>query len=479
MNRLTVQQRKMVYATIAVLLLIPIILLGAPASRSAGAASGARSWLAYSRDVNDLGEASLGDVDPTSATMNLVLLGMRGVAASVLWSQADDFKEKKNFSELEQTVESIILLQPHFKAVWRFQAWNLAYNVSAECDDVKDRYHWVKRGAKFLQRGVARNRLVPELYFDTGTFLGQKLGTADERESYREFFLHDPDEQRWRGGPDEEINPRGQDHYLVAGDWYKQANACLEKKGVEQHIMDLGLFIAYPYRSLMNYAKDLQKYGLKGELDVMSPEQLNTAYQEWARQVRAAWDNAYDQWTNIYGRQKFDSAGFGIMVLENDAAGLKELRELAKAENVSFEQKVEWQERYRKLTSYPYWKLHCDIERRESMTQARYQLAEGRRLYRDVQDFEGARQHLEQGMLALAQVIQEYQVSDETNIMVSDEEETIEEALKAIIIWRQVMDLLGQKIPDHYPLQELWESPQLQSQREELTTRFQQWNGTL
>jgi hypothetical protein len=82
-------------------------------------------------------------------------------------------------------------------------------------------------------------------------------------------------------------------------------------------------------------------------------------------------------------------------------------------------------------------------------------------------------------MLALAQVIQEYQVSDETNIMVSDEEETIEEALKAIIIWRQVMDLLGQKIPDHYPLQELWESPQLQSQREELTTRFQQWNGTL
>jgi hypothetical protein len=167
------------------------------------------------------------------------------------------------------------------------------------------------------------------------------------------------------------------------------------------------------------------------------------------------------------------------MVLENDAAGLKELRELAKAENVSFEQKVEWQERYRKLTSYPYWKLHCDIERRESMTQARYQLAEGRRLYRDVQDFEGARQHLEQGMLALAQVIQEYQVSDETNIMVSDEEETIEEALKAIIIWRQVMDLLGQKIPDHYPLQELWESPQLQSQREELTTRFQQWNGTL
>jgi hypothetical protein len=476
MNQLTVRQRKILYASVAVVLLIPIILLGAPASSTSG---GTRGFLAQSREKHDLGEASLGDVDPTSATMNLVLLGMRGVAASVLWSKADEYKDKKNFSQLEQTVESIILLQPHFKSVWRFQAWNLGYNVSAECDAVADRYYWVKRGAKFMMRGVSRNRQVPELYFDTGTFLGNKLGTADEKESYRKFFLTDPDEARWKGGPDEEINPKRQAHYLVAREWYQSANDLLEQKGVEQHIMDLALFIAYPYRSLMAHAQEMQKEGVQADLDSMTPAQVEAAYQEWSKQVRAAWDQAYSDWTNIYGRRKFLSAGFGVLVLENDEAGLKELADIAKTEDVTFEQKREWQDRYRKLTSYPYWKLHCDIEKRESMTQARYHLAEGRRLYREVQDFDAARAHLEQGIAQLALVIREYQVNATTNLVVADEEEIIEEALKAIIIWRQVMEMLGQPIPEKYPLQELWEIPDLQSQRDDLMLRFQQWNGTL
>ncbi|SFI34124.1 hypothetical protein [Planctomicrobium piriforme] len=476
MNQLTVGQRKMIYAGTAVVLLIPIILLGAPASKSGG---GTPAWLAQSREKNDLGEASLGDVDPTSATMNLVLLGMRGVAASVLWSKADEYKDKKNFSQLEQTVESIILLQPHFKSVWRYQAWNLAYNVSNECDAVADRFYWVKRGAKFLQRGVARNRLVPELYFDMGTFVGNKLGNADEKQTYRKFFRVDPDEARWKGGPDEEINPKGEDNYLVARDWYERANKVLENKGVEQHTMDLALFLAYPYRSLMSYAQVMQKDGVQADLDSMTPEQVKTAYMEWAKTVRGAWDQAYDEWTNIYGRRKFASAGFGTLLLENDESGLKELAEIAKEENVTYEQKKEWQDRYRKLTSYPYWKLHCDIEKRETMTQARYHLAEGRRLYREVQDFDAARANLEQGLGELAQVVREYQVNAETNLVVSDEEEIIEEALKAIIIWRQVMELLGQPIPENYPLKELWVIPELQGQRDELQLRFQQWNGTL
>jgi len=479
MNRLTVQQRKMVYAGTALLLLIPIILLGAPSSQTAGAVkTGRQSWLAYSRDVHDLGEASLGDVDPTSATMNLVLLGMRGVAASVLWNQADYLKERKKFTELAETVESIILLQPHFKTVWRFQAWTLAYNVSAECDAVEDRYFWVKRGAKFLKRGVARNRMMAELPFDMGTFLGTKIGLADEHEAYQEFFLHDPD-PRWEGGPDEEINPDGKDHYLVARDWYLQANDLLLNKKVQQHTMDVALFLAYPYRSLISFAKNLQVAGVKGDRDHMNAEQLQTAFLEWSKQVRDAWEDAYSQWVNIYGRTEFDSAGFGRLVLENDAAGLKELEALAKVEKVTFEQKRDWQDRYRKMTSYPYWKLHCDIEKRELMTQARFHLAEGRRLYREVQDFEGAQMHLEMGMNAMAQVIHAYQVNPEFNVLVTDEEEIVEESLKALLIWRQVKELLGQKIPDQYPLKPLWDDPNLEAKRQDLTARFQHWNGTL
>jgi len=480
MNRLTVQQRKMVYAGTALLLLIPIIILGAPPSNTAGAVKqGGQSYLAASREYHDLGEASLGDVDPTSATMNLVLLGMRGVAASVLWNQADYLKERKKFSELAETVESIILLQPHFKTVWRFQAWTLAYNVSAECDAVEDRYYWVKRGAKFLKRGVARNRLIPELPFDMGTFLGTKIGLADEHEAYQEFFLHDPDTKLWGGGPDEDLNRDGKDHYLVARDWYLQANEVLEHKGVQQHTMDLALFLAYPYRSLISYAKNLQVAGVTGDRNHMNEEQLQVAFQEWSKRVGQAWDHAYNEWVEIYGRTKFLSAGFGTLLLEDDARGLKELETLAKAENVTFEQKRDWQGRYRKMTSYPYWKMHCDIEKRELMTRARFHLAEGRRLYREVQDFEGAQANLEQGMSEMEQVIKAYQVNPEFNIMVTDEQEIIEESIKALLIWRQVKLLLDQPLPEHYPLKILWDDPSLEAIRQDLTARFQYWNGTL
>jgi len=479
MNRLTVQQRKMVYAGTALLLLIPIIFLGAPSTKVPGStSSGRQSLLAASREKHELGEASLGNVDPTSATMNLVLLGMRGVAASVLWNHADYLKDRKKFTELSETVESIILLQPHFKTVWRYQAWTLAYNVSAECDAVQDRYFWVKRGAKFLKRGVDRNRFIPELPFDMGTFLGTKIGLADESASYQQFFLVDPDVALWGGGPDEDLNSEGKDHYLVARDWYFRANEVLAT-GAVQNTMDLALFIAYPYRSLMSFAQNLQKAGVTGDRDGMSSEQLQAAYEGWSLKVRDAWDQAYDEWVNHYGRQKFASAGFGTLVLENDPEGLKELEEIGKAEGQTFEQKKEWQDRYRKLTSYPYWKMHCDIEKRETMTLARFHLAEGRRLYREVQDFEGSLAHLEQGLNAMYQVILAYQVNPEYNALVTDEEEIVEESLKAMIIWRQVRELLGLGIPEQYPLKPLWENPALEHMLEDLKVRFQHWNGTL
>ena len=48
----------------------------------------------------------------------------------------------------------ITKLQPHFLAIWTFQSWNLAYNVSVEWDAPEDKYHWIKKGIQFVQQGV-------------------------------------------------------------------------------------------------------------------------------------------------------------------------------------------------------------------------------------------------------------------------------------------------------------------------------------
>ncbi|MFO1023225.1 MAG: hypothetical protein U0903_21425 [Planctomycetales bacterium] len=155
MSRLTSQQRKLAYLVIIVILLIPVIFLGRPsAPGSKGREPDAGGWLASLRSEYDLGEQSFGNVDPSSATMNLVLLGLRGPAANLLWMELDHYKDTKNWSRMLSTTNSIILLQPHFQKVWVFNGWNLAFNVSMEWDDVRDRYYWVKEGAKFFKLGT-------------------------------------------------------------------------------------------------------------------------------------------------------------------------------------------------------------------------------------------------------------------------------------------------------------------------------------
>ena len=137
MNNLTSQQRKLIYLVGIIILLIPIIVLGLPSDGKNGVGGGVLSQL---RSKYELGETDLGDVDASSAAMNLVLLGMRGVAVNMLWMDLDMQKDMKRWAEMQATTESIVRLQPHYEKVWDFNGWNLAYNTSAEWDAVPDRY---------------------------------------------------------------------------------------------------------------------------------------------------------------------------------------------------------------------------------------------------------------------------------------------------------------------------------------------------
>lgn len=474
MNTLTVKQRKILYAAIGGLMLVAIVLLGAPAARD----QDFQSQLARRRAAYDLGEASLGDVDPTGASMNLVLLGMRGVAASVLGSLADEQMKKKNFVDMRATVESIVKLQPHFRSVWQFQAWNLGYNVSTEYDSVDDRYFWVKQGAKFMKRGVERNRNVPELYFDMGQFLGRKLGTADEKESFRKFFLVDPDVRRWQGGPDEDINPEAQDHYLVARGWYQQANEKLQREGVTQHIMDLALFIAYPYRSLMDYAEGMQQEGVQRnqtdrELTVEDRKQL---YQDWSGKVRVAWENAAREWTAIYGRERIQTAGGGKVVLENDESGKATMAEIAEEEKVPLPIKMEWQENYRVLTRYPFWRQHAEVSALPALTESRFLFAEAKRLFKDEGNIEESRAALEKGLSLMEPIVKQHQVSEDYNVLLFDEQDLITDILKAQILWRSILErFLNVPVPSEYPLKQVWDNPQYAEKKAEFQEVFEVW----
>ncbi len=76
--------RKVVYLSAIALLLIPLALISAPAET----AEKGGGLLSRMRRKENLSQAQLGKIDPASASMSLATLGMRGVAANVLWGRA-------------------------------------------------------------------------------------------------------------------------------------------------------------------------------------------------------------------------------------------------------------------------------------------------------------------------------------------------------------------------------------------------------
>ncbi len=434
MNRLSSKIRKLIYGIAILVLVIPIIWLGRPSSGREQEDQGGQ--LAQLRRRYDLGENQIGKVDPTSSAMNLVLLGFRGIAADLIWVDANDNQETKNWAEMRANVDAIIVLQPHFVRVWQFQGWNLAYNVSAAWDLVADRFYWVKEGAKFLKRGCETNRKVAQLPYEEGRVVGTKVGRADEWKFYREFFKVDPNQALFKGRSDPELNPEGKDNYLAAKDLYLVANELQERYPQSVSMLE-ALFCSYPYRSQLNYADALQREGLFDEIS------------------RGAWEKGYREWTLEYGQKSFYSPG-GKYHLEMDP---QTIADEARNQNVDPVEFRNWVIRMQNETRYPYWKLRALVEGQPSVDKNNKpvpSMVEAHRLIYDGQqqfkkgNLSGSRDLLFRGMTLMKQVLAAHPD-------LAGDDEVLEEALSAVLYWKKILKLQLQPEPD-YPLKELWDT---------------------
>ena len=248
--------RKVLYLVGIVLLLVPLFILGQPAT-SARPDSGGK--LAKLQSTSGMSEAQLGDIDPASETIKLATLGMRGVASQILWEKANTFKMKKDWTNLKATLEQLAKLEPHFVAVWLHQAWNLSYNVSAEFDDYRERYRWVIKGIEFLQKGIHYNKKEPKLVEQLGWFISQKIGRADEHVQFRRLFKLDVD---FHGIRAEEFR----DNWLVGKEYFRQAEEMVDLHGADLKKTTPVVFYSHAPMCQMNYSDALEKDGSFGEI---------------------------------------------------------------------------------------------------------------------------------------------------------------------------------------------------------------------
>ena len=162
--------RKVVYFGAMAALLVPLSYISHPSASDQEGRLSEGGTLSQMRSKYGLSQAELGEIDPASESMKLATLGMRGIAANILWEQANYYKKTEDWDSLKATLNQITKIQPNFVSVWEFQAWNLSYNVSVEFDDYRHRYHWVKKGIDYLIDGTRYNRDEPRLLWNVGWF---------------------------------------------------------------------------------------------------------------------------------------------------------------------------------------------------------------------------------------------------------------------------------------------------------------------
>lgn len=284
--------RKLTYLSLIVILLLPLSYYSQPATVAVGneaAKPGGR--LAQLRDQHQLGQANLGEIDPAGETIKLATLGLRGVAANILWEKANEAKKTEDWTGLQATLDQLAKLQPNYISVWRFQAWNVSYNISVEWDDYHDRYFWVKEGIKFLRRGSRYNQMEPRLIFDTGWFTANKIGVADERVQFRRLFREDDDPEF----PNHRSRPQNRrDNWLVGQEFFEQAVALVDDRGASIRAMNPLTFFNQPGMSQINYAHGLEEDGTFEE------------------KAKVAWEEAIRRWNDFGNRELNTTDGFTI-----------------------------------------------------------------------------------------------------------------------------------------------------------------------
>lgn len=347
-----------------------------------------RMVLDPAKQQSDLGEATIGQVDAGTFTLNLALLGgARGIAANMLWMNAKELQKAQEYDKLSATVDLITKLQPHFLAIWTYQGWNLAYNVSVEWDAPDDKYEWIKRGIKFEKKGVEKNVRSPDLHWDVAWIYYHKLGFSDEAIYLRRLFHEDPDEDfhRYLDPKDDTPSPIYDDNFQLARGWFQRAMARVDRdqeevrsditKKLQLEYVDApeqhkGKDGDLAFRSMAAHAGTKYAIYLEKESKLGIPP-------IFSERAKEAWRTALGDW-QVFGDHEWEAFNDP----DHNKVYLDDYMNEEKFKTLP-ETRRYWTERWATQMNYPYWKDRCIAEMSDEGIQARRFFHEGRKALKE------------------------------------------------------------------------------------------------
>lgn len=490
--------RKVIYLVLMAVLLVPLYLLSAPSFLGPNGERSEGGYLTQLREDHGLSQANLGEIDPASESMKLATLGMRGVAANLLWERANEYKKREEWDNLRATLNQIAKLQPNFISVWQFQAWNLSYNVSVEFDNYEHRYHWVKKGIEFMLQGIRYNHNEPRLLSDLGWFFGHKLGRSDEYIQFRRKYNTDEDFHESLSGQidvDQAKDYKDQpDNWLTAHQWYNVAQDVVDLKAVPIKGKNPLVFHSYPGKALIRYGDAIENEGVFGEVSRLAWER---AYNRWIkygdREIPTSYGykirlNEGERWTEMVNQRLDELEGLapgvkerlikerkaklsddelrllgadrvGLSAEDYDVAVTAEAKIAVTPEDVvnAIEDPDKRREgrlmvnrilnakaysttirRYRDVVNFNYWRTRCEVEQQDRAIDARKYLWDANELYEEA-DLVGAAEKYEESWKRWASIYNDYEVLAE--------DVTAEDLVDQIKKYRTVLTQLDREFP--------------------------------
>ncbi len=490
--------RKIGYGVAIAVLAVAMMWLSAPATTTREGGK-----LAQLRNEYGLAQMNLGEVDPASETIKLATLGLRGIAVNVLWGQANKAKMKEDWTSLTAILEQLAKLQPNFITFWKFQAWNLTYNVSVEFDDFRDRYYYVRRGIEFLKEGERHNVDSPQLLWDLGWFIGQKIGRADEHKQYRRLFKQDEYDYRPAGSTLDE-----RDNWLAGKEWYLKAIDSVDNKGHTLGRKSPRDFYSSPAKSQMNYAEAIEEDGsfqkarlawvkaaeewrqfgntviehstgvklqlgseprlekelgeLRAKLDALLPgardKVLAQKREALTPDERRLLDTPIDKVRPDEADKRYQ-LDQKMTVTDREVAervtqdapehGRKAQQWASELERT--DQQLQFTKNYKRDANYDYWQTRADFEQTTNALEARRLMYEARKAIENDADPRTAKRLYDQGFAKWRLVI------DEFPTILDEEAMTGEDLVDFIKKYRDVLGQLDETIADDFPLWEVIE----------------------
>jgi hypothetical protein len=139
---------------------------------------------------------------PEAAMLTMLPGGLRAPFVSYQWIRSQQLMQDGRYFDAFQRADWICAMQPKFPAVWDFQAWNMAWNISVMSRTPDERYKWINNGIELLRdRGIPTNPKSLMLYKQLTWIYYSKIGTnTDEYHRYYKQRLA-AEMQRLLGAP--------------------------------------------------------------------------------------------------------------------------------------------------------------------------------------------------------------------------------------------------------------------------------------